>query len=205
MEDESRYFNIAKSRILFEKSMSKDALVFIKQHNLPVDYYRAAAHGFCGYLLNNLVRINGVDIVIDYFLGTSKEDVYDLVGYNREYSQDKNFTVIGLLNGGDTIGFKTNDESVYINFFTGSNVDEDGCTKLAESFKELHDLVASIVYKTLFDYIREFEDQEKIVVWGQDNKVYFSGTVGDAKKNYELCIHKAKALDPLIPKQYCLL
>ena len=89
-----------------------------------------------GYVFENSFFYNSVELAINYFLGNSEDECYDLEKYNEVYNKKKDYVVIGVLLGDDTFGYYKGGKEIYIHLDTGSNVDGEVFAPVAKSLEE---------------------------------------------------------------------
>ena len=71
-----------------------------------------------GYVYENSFFYDGVELSINYFLGNSENDSYDLEKFNKFYNRKKDYVVLGLLLGDDTFGYYKGGKEIYIHLDT---------------------------------------------------------------------------------------
>ena len=115
----------------------------MKQNQCPsgvLDYF---INGLQGFVSINSFEFEDIELSIDYFLGCSDNDTYDIVNFNKYFNSRDNYIAIGVLAGEDTFGFVPGKEGIYISLDTDSNVDEDvfGCMSqdIEEFLKSIFD------------------------------------------------------------------
>ena len=89
-----------------------------------------------GYVNENSFFYEGTELAINYFLGKSENDSYDLKNFNKFYNRKKDYEVIGLLLGDDTFGYYKGGKEIYIHLDTESNVDGEVFAPVAKNLEE---------------------------------------------------------------------
>lgn len=89
-----------------------------------------------GYVYENSFFYDGVELSINYFLGNSENDSYDLNNFNKFYNRKKDYVVLGLLLGDDTFGYYKGGKEIYIHLDTKSNVDNEVFVPIAKNLED---------------------------------------------------------------------
>ena len=122
-----------QSKPYFKQRVSKKYIVFLESRNVT-------AKGYCehlkqhlyGFPQENAIRIGNDEYSIQYLLGPSNEDIYDLIRDNQIYGmKPEDGTIFAVLLGDDYLFFKPNDDAVYFCFR-----DTEETIKVAESLEE---------------------------------------------------------------------
>ena len=122
-----------KSNGFFSTSFNNDAIKYLEKAQCPKTVLELFSSGLQGFALENSFFFDGVELGVDYFLGTSENDVYDIIDFNETYNQRRDYVVLGVLQGGDTFGFVKGNDEIYLNLDTTTNFDDIIFARMSEN------------------------------------------------------------------------
>ena len=125
--------DIEQSKPYFKRRLSKKYLTFIEERNVTAKGYLELlkSHQY-GFMVENSIKIGKDEYSVQYILGPSEEDIYDLIRDNEIYGiKPEEGTIFAVLLGDDYLFFKPNDDAVYFCFR-----DTEEIIKVAESLKD---------------------------------------------------------------------
>ncbi|MBO5716487.1 MAG: hypothetical protein J6S23_08885 [Clostridia bacterium] len=123
------------------QTLNNESIDFLKQKKCPSELLDYFINGLQGFATPNSFEFEDIELSIDYFLGCSDNDTYDIVDFNKYFNSRENYVAIGVLAGEDTFGFVPGEKGIYISLDTDSNVDEDIFVCIAQNIEEFLNLV----------------------------------------------------------------
>lgn len=120
------------------KSLTKDIVDFLNKNQIKdQDYIHfITSQKFGIYKENSFSVYEPQDMYLLCILGSSNEMCYDLIKYNEELMQNKDFIAIGLTLGDNLIAFKRKTNDVYF-----IDIETKETKKIANSFKDFLELI----------------------------------------------------------------
>lgn len=125
--------DIEQSKRCFKRQLSQKYLTFLEDRNVTAKgYLDLLKNHQYGFPEENSIKIGHDEYSIQYILGPSEEDIYDLIRDNEIYGiKPEEGTIFAVLLGDDYLFFKPKDDAVYFCFR-----DNEEIIKVAESLED---------------------------------------------------------------------